>query len=421
VNASRRYIYIVPLLCVLQVFSPVLVVPGLEDFGVTVFRAVLLAISAIMFVYLGFSQVSQSSRFAMMCGALLAIWMLISLIWSDIPTVGVRQISYIATLLLTIYALDVCIQNENQYIFILKFISVLGLFILILSIYEISTGNHFFRSSLQDASELDASLSYISDNQAWFTFGNPNDLAVHIVFCCFCSAIAIKNLVLKTLYLSFSAYVIYLLDARLVLISLAAFLALILLFSLRNSLQWWMQIVFAFAVAAASIFVLAISFGGTIEYADVSIFIRLKLVESALDMAGHSLLVGIGSGGFELEMWARAFVADTFGITSPHNAMARIFAENGILGLGLFLMILFGPISVIRKVSLPTRTAPLVLGAVLAMPLLFSVGSDPLSSSSLQLAIALCWIGARFSASFISASSGHLAPAAGASIGRQGT
>lgn len=383
------------LIAILQVFSSVFFVPGGEDYGLSIFRIFVLSVSILIFLRLGLEGLSSYEKRCLLLIFIFIIWMIVSLFWSENFLIGVKHVAYFSTILLLTYTLFYLVKSRNQINFLLSSVSIIGLAIFSASFYEINTGNHFFRSSLQDVSELDRSLSYITENQAWFTFGNPNDLAVHIAICCFSTIMFSKSRAYSISYLFIGLYLVNQLDSRIVIIALVMFTVLYLLFSYQKISRVIERTSLLVIFMGALAFLFVLWQVDQVEFLDVSSFVRLQLIASAFDMAQHSFLVGIGVGGFEAEMWRGGYLARTIGIANPHNAFGRLLAENGVLGLMLFVYMLFLPLFAIRRAPQASQLVAAIASSVIVIPLLLSVGSDPMSSSSLQLAIALMLVGAR--------------------------
>lgn len=390
--------FLIFLIVGLQVFSPVLFVPGGEAFGLSVFR--LLVFSLGIFIYFKFGIVHNSDweKTFLTVNTVLIIWLFFSIFWSENFSSGIKHVAYFSTILMLSYVFTYFVRFPNGFRTIALFISAIGLAIIFISFYEINTGVHLFRSSLQDVSELDRSLSYVTENQAWFTFGNPNDLAVHIAVCCFVTLMFSKSKIYSIIYFAMSFYIVNALDSRIVVIALIAFLMFYLLFYYQKIPSLIVKTAFASLLVGGFAFLVILSQASRVEFLDVSSFVRLQLITSAVDMARQSFLVGIGAGGFESEMWRGGYLARTIGITNPHNGFGRLLAENGIIGLSLFLVMLLLPLLIIRKARQDSGLIASVASATIVMPLLFSVGSDPLSSSSLQLAMAFLLVSATFAA-----------------------
>ncbi len=380
----------------LQVFSPVLFVPGGEAFGLSVFRLVVFSLGLFIYFKFGIAHNSDWEKTFLTLNVFLILWLLFSIFWSANIASGIKHVAYFSTILMLAYIFTYFTRFSNAFRIISLSVSSIGLAIIFISFYEISTGLHLFRSSLQDVSELDRSLSYVTENQAWFTFGNPNDLAVHIAICCVVTLMFSKSKIYSIIYFALSFYIVNALDSRIVVISLLAFLFFYMIFYYQRIPSLIVKTAFAAVFIGGAAFLLILSQASRVEFLDVSSFVRLQLITSAVDMARQSLLVGIGAGGFESEMWRGGYLARTIGITNPHNGFGRLLAENGIVGLSLFLAMLFLPLLAIRKANQNSGLIAAVASATIVMPLLFSVGSDPLSSSSLQLAMAFLLVSATF-------------------------
>lgn len=396
----RFRLLILALVAGTQIFSPIWFVSGAESVGGSVFRLVLMLSSGMLMFTTGFQLVSFWPRRALVAGGLLTAWILVSLTWSPDIASGARQISYMITILMMIYVFDVLIRNVDDFLLFSRMIVIIGGIVIILSYYELKTGNHFFRSSIQDLAESDFSMSYIAKDQAWFTFGNPNDLVVHIAFCGFVSLLLFERSKVVNfsllVYLGAALYLANVLEARIVVAATIAVLTLFFAGSFQRLASTNALMAGAVITAGAVALVAGLVLADRAEFMDLSTFIRLQLIISAIQMASETLFVGVGSGGFESEMWYGGFVGRTYGIINPHNGMGRMLGENGVIGLLLFVFLLLGSIIVLSQACRATKISALVAATTVGLPLLFSVGSDPLSSSTLQLAIAFLWIACRF-------------------------
>lgn len=395
----RSRILLLSLIAATQIFSPVFFVPGVEGLGASVFRVVLILICAGLVLVVGFDRLTRPVRRALVAGTLLMAWMTISLIWTNDVRSGFRQISYVATTLLLLYSIDLLATSREAFQAFAKTIAGAGAGVLVFSLYELWTGNHLFPSSLQEAVNFDPRLSYILQDQAWFTFGNPNDLAVHLVFCCFVLTLCLHRTVLGLASGFFfwvgASYMADKLDARIALMALLVFGATYL--AARYSKQARTGIIIAGGAFAGAILVLAILLWlGDAFYLDLSTFIRLQLVRSGFAMVADSALLGVGVGGFETEMAFGGYAHSTYGFINPHSALTRMLAENGIIGLALFAFLLCGPLIYVREVGQSTNITAFVAATTASLPLLYSAGSDPLASSSLQLALAMVWVASGF-------------------------
>lgn len=392
---GRFNVILIFLIVVLQIFSPVFYVPGGDQYGASVFRVVLFSIGLFIYIKNGTRNFSFYENIFLLSNILLIIWLAISLFWSINFSSGVKHVAYFSTTLMLAYVFSYFSKFHGGSAKISQSVSIVGIFVLLISFYEIYSGDHFFRSSLQDISEFDRSLSYVTENQAWFTFGNPNDLAVHVAVCCIATLIFSKSKIYSSIYLLLSIYLVNLLDSRIVVVAITLLGILLVLFSFLNYSESILKISILFIISGGVLLLMILSQIDRIEFLDVSSFVRLQLIVSAIDMAQHTYLMGIGAGGFEAEMWYGGYLGRTIGITNPHNGFGRLLAENGVLGLVLFLYMLLLPLFAIRRAPQAGRLAAAIASSVIVIPLLLSVGSDPMSSSSLQLAIALTLVGAR--------------------------
>lgn len=388
----RRLIIVVIL--ILQIFSSQLNIDFIDIAGLNFFRITLFVIAIFLFVANGFRTMIYTARMAVGTCVALALLMFVSLGWSEDIQSGLRQISYVVTLLSMIYTMSFLILSKQEFKSVCHLLIFLGMAIALIAYYEITTGTHWFESSIQQIAYFDNSLAYITDNLAWFTFDNPNDLSVHLVLCSIFGMMAYRSSIFTYVGYVMAGSIAYLLDARLVLAVLAAY-ALMFLVSiiLLRPRRFYVSLLGYAAVGVAVIF-LALQLVGNLEAIDVSIFIRSELVWSAFEFARSTYFFGIGAGAFESEMWHSGFVGLTYGIVNPHNAFARMLAELGVLGFAAFTFLVVGPIVYIWRARLIDVEARVLVLVAIVLPLLFSIGSDPLAASSLQLAIALLWVGA---------------------------
>lgn len=400
-NLSLTYRrFALALIAVTQIFSSILIVPGGEGSGASVFRVLVLLLAASFFFTVGVSSVSRWPGRAIGVAAALSIWMMMSLAWTPDVLSGIKQTSYLITILFLLYVIENTVKDREDFVYLCKVVSVLGVVIAILSIYESETGNHFFRSSIQDAADFDMSKLYIQDGIAWFTFDNPNDLTVHLALCCFSLVIwenvSIVSKLLYILYFSIVLYVCNLLESRIILFSIILFIVMCLAIGKMRRPVAVGLLTKGVLIGSGLMMLLALVLSAQVEGLDVSGFIRLQLIWSSIVMFFQTYMLGIGTGGFEAEMWTGGFFGATYGFANPHNAMARILAENGIIGIALFGFLLVGPAIALSSARVVNRTTAFVAGMTIAMPLLLSSGSNPLSASSIQFAIALLWVGCRF-------------------------
>lgn len=398
ISAGARKLFIFAVI-LSQMFSPVLFVPGLEAVGLNIFRFLLILISAAILAT-GSYAISPELRAPIKILFALTGWMGISIAWTEDVASGIRHLSYILNIALSIFALDFLLKAKKDFQFATKLLALSGLIAATAGFYEIVTGNHFFDSSLQDAADLDRSLAYVTEGQAWFTFGNPNDLAVHVTVCALLAfwilyrsgiyRIGAILLVCAAIYLSDA------LEARIVMGSILVFVTVYGILRFRTSPVLVATIGKVGLALGAIILLIGVAFADRAEFLDVSAFIRIQLVLAGIQMAFSTLFLGIGTGGFESEIWHAGFLGQTYGITNPHNAILRLFAENGVVGLSLFVGLLAGPLTFVARSPRITHVALVTTSFIVVLPLLLSAGSDPLTSSSLQLAMAMLWISCRF-------------------------
>jgi hypothetical protein len=404
-NSLEKYtkFIVIFLLFILQVFSSLWSIPGMEGYGLSYFRLLLAAVFFFVFITNGFVKLNKNIKYSLYLCLIIILYMILSLIWTSDVESGLRQISYFATIFMLIYVLDVFIKNESDFILVNKFICFIGIFILIFSIYEIFTGFHLESQILVDVAN-DASLAYILENQAWATFGNPNDLAAHIAICIFSLLIAFKlngflKLSIFLIYAAVSFYIFNSIEARIAMLAIFLFLFLYFILKFETSIRNFIvissivivgSIPIVFVSQLSSIYSNEFDVGG-----DLSLVVRSRLLISSVDMALSSYLAGVGSGGFENYIMDSGSFQWTHYILNPHNAFGRMLGENGILGLVLFILLVFPSYGLIWKDYDWGTGRRLIVSATSVFPLLLSAGSTPISSSSLQIWIALLWVGAR--------------------------
>jgi hypothetical protein len=388
----RRLIIVVIL--ILQIFSSQLNIKFIDFAGLNVFRIVLFVMAIFLFVRNGFGTMINAAQMAVGTCLALTLLMVVSLGWSEDIESGLRQISYVVTLMSMIYTLSFLVWSEQEFKSACNILMFLGMGIALIAYYEITTGTHWFESSIQQIAYFDNSLAYITDNLAWFTFDNPNDLSVHLVLCSIFGAMAFRSSAFPYLGYLMAGWIALLLDARLVLAVLAAYALMFLVSIILLGPRRFYTSLVSYAAIGMSVIFLALQLVSNLEAVDVSIFIRSELIWSAFEFARSTYFFGIGAGAFESEMWHSGFVGLTYGIVNPHNAFARMLAELGVLGFAAFTFLVVGPIFYIWRARLVAVVPRILVLVAIVLPLLFSIGSDPLASSSLQLGIALLWVGA---------------------------
>lgn len=388
--------FLIFIIVVAQVFSPVTALPIIGEYGINAFRVILL----LLFLYFVISKdniklappVSYGYK---ICVALIFV-IAMSFVWAYDLENGIRIFSYFITIYLLIFILPRIVYDDSDLNFFSYSILLVGLLILIASYYEFITGQHFFRSSLQDSVDLDPAQAYILENLAWFTFDNPNDLAVHLAF----SFIPIVWLFKKhPIYIIgvpvyFMVLMLFLdvLGARLSMLGLAFYFISVFIISMIRYHFTLVSIYVTLLFLTASSIILSAIYVDSMEFVDISTFIRMKLLESAIAMSAGTYFIGIGVGDFEIEMWSSGFIATTYGIVSPHNAFGRILAENGVIGLSLFICLVFFPAFFSMQTKIISKASIIVVSGAPFVALLLSSGSNPISSSSLQLSIVYLWI-----------------------------
>jgi teichuronic acid biosynthesis protein TuaE len=395
--------FLLVLIAATQVVSPVFMVPGGASVGGSVFRVILVAVAVVVLLTEGMDPVKDESRRALIAGGALAAWMLLSLAWTIDVVSGLRQASYIVTTVLLIYVLNALVRDRRDFFFLARSVLIIGAIVLVLALYELQSGVHLFRSSIQDIAESAVGMSYVLEDQAWFTFGNPNDLAVHLTLVCFLLPLFVNTtgrFLAAAIYVVVTIYIAATLDARIVLLALVVFTLVYIATSIRRTAGAAIFIAAFGVFMFVAVLAFALTARENVSLFDVSTFIRLELVSGALGMATQSFFVGVGAGGFETEMLLRGLVGQTYGIVNPHNAIARMIAESGIIGTLLFCFLLFGPLLALHNKNRDQRLTPFIAATIAAMPLLLSSGSDPLSSSSLQLQIAIVWLAVSVRAPF---------------------
>ena len=385
-------------LAITQVFSSVWFVPGGEGIGGSVFRVLLLLLVGVLALTTGLRDVSALTRRGLLAGVLLIGWMMLSLAWSENVAGGLRQISYVATTVMLIYVLEVLVRGIRDFSFLSAVIVLSSIGIVCFAFYEIQTGNHF-SSALLNIDDHDSSLSYITQGLAWFTFGNPNDLAVHVMFGCFVAAVYLSGLDWRGLMvIVFIGVCIYLADqlrARLAMGSMAAFVGVFCASFAHRKASFGALAAGCASVVGALLVVSALALKDRVEFVDTSSFVRLQLLTAAIEMSVNTFFAGIGVGSFETHVSVEGIASKTYGVLSPHNAIGRMLAENGVIGVALFGYLIFGPLAGLRQYVRQTRLSAFVAASIAALPLLFSAGSDPMSASTLSFFVATVWVAAR--------------------------
>lgn len=386
-------------LAVSQVFSSYWFIPGGEGLGASVFRVLLLVSAGFMFLRSGLQRVGPHQSRAMIMMFILALWMTASLFWSEDQSAGFRHILYVLTTIALIYVLSNLLETRSEYLYFTAIIAIVGVLITAFAFYEIETGFHF-RSTTFDDVLYDPTKVYMRQGLAWFTFGNPNDLAVHLTICSAFLFLVLNRVGLAAFFAVFMVavdiYLFQLLDARLALVAIVVFvLAYAFLLGRRNVQKFAFPIALV-PLATMAILGTAVSLSEAYEMVDTSTFVRLRLIGAGIEMATRTFLIGVGAGGFPAYIVDYGLTGETYGIVDPHNAFTRQLGENGIIGLLLFLFAAFGPVFVVARTRQFTKFAAFLLAIIAVSPLLFMISSDPMALSSLHLYLAMIWVGCRF-------------------------
>jgi hypothetical protein len=387
----------------LQIFSAMWFLPGMQGFGLSYFRILL----AILFVYfMSVNGLKNNHKMIKQCLYILfsiIIIMTISLLWSKDIDNGFRQISYFISTLALLYVLDNLIKDKSIFIFCCKLIIALGFAICIFSFYELNTGYHLYSNILEIVAN-DLTLAYILENQAWATFGNPNDLAVHLTICIsayFMYAKYFKLLdVMMLIFFVISLIFIFInINARLSIFCIIAFISIFYALKMPSVIR---NITIYFCIFTFLVIITYYSTSAQYIYSkeynttgDLSLLVRARILLMSGEMALSSFLIGIGTGGFEAYIINSGMHQWTHFIQNPHNAFGRIFGENGVIGLILFILFVFPQYGRLSEKYPWTSERRAVAASVIILPLLLSSGSNPMSSSSLQTWIALLWVGSR--------------------------
>lgn len=398
VHARSPHVILLMILTGTQVFSSLWLFPGLEGFGASLYRVFLAGLATLILITYGFRHLSNSAQAALLSGSALVGWMTFSLFWSVDPASGIRQIFHLTTILACIYVLDHIVRARQDFQRLAKCLILVGVGVTLFAFYELQTGNHF-PSSILLLDDHDSSLSYVSQGLAWFTFGNPNDLAAHLSIVAFVASIYLLQkswwgLTAMVLFAT-SLYLSEVLHSRLILSALIAF-AVLSTFCVGNTrTRTGIVAGIAALVLGAVMLLTLVVLRDQAEFVDLSSYIRLELLAASAEMSTDTWLVGVGVGAYESTIVREGFSSGTYGILSPHNAFGRMLAENGIIGLGLFCVLLFGPLFAMNRDAPVSRLSAFVISSVVVSPLLFSAGSDPISASSLGLWVAITWVAAK--------------------------
>lgn len=394
------------LLLLVQAFSRSYSVPILQTIGITYFRAaILIVLIALILLKRNNNNITRINGVATVAISVLLLLMGVSLVWSPDRVSGIKQISYVLTTLVLTHLLSIILYNEGKYrVFCFSVVTV-GTIVSILSYYEMTYGIHLFPSSAFEGASYDPSKAYMTEGVAWLSFGNPNDLSVHLCICIFLfvflSNKGFLSFFLMLVYLIVNVYIILGNDARLVLISVLVFCLSYAFFLCTTSVRLFSLLLLVFVpLAILGLLFVSSYIVNTYSIQDDSIYVRLKLLAASVQMAADGLfLVGVGAGGFARYIIDNGLLNQTLGIVDSHNAFARVLGENGIVAFLLFCFVIFGPATSLTQSMQGSRLGAFILAVLTCMPLLLSVHSDPISSSSMQLLIALIWVGGALSRS----------------------
>lgn len=397
----------VPLACVslailtTQVFSAVLFVPGLQELGFSALRGVTLLVAVVFFGRFGWSRTTPALNLGLGAMVLLLLWMIVSLEWSQDFSAGIRQVSYMATVILLTYVLGSMLNTPDEFRLFARLFLLVGVFVAAFTFYESETGVHLFESKTYQDLLNDPALKYAVDGVAWFTFGNQNGLAVHLAIVAMMVPIATKNtlvsIVIALIVIPVALYLtIFPLSARLSTVSIVVYFLVCSFLSTRRRLTPYATLILLAPLLiicglAASDFILA-----NFHIPDYSSELRVQLLSAGVEMATRTLGVGVGAGGFPDYMVTSGLQKQVGDLVDPHNGFGRILGENGLIGLLVFIYIIVGPATVVERSGEVSAFGVFILAAVICTMPLLSINSDPLASSSQQLLIALTWTATKF-------------------------
>lgn len=383
-----------------QVLSAVLFVPGLQEIGFSALRAVTLVLALIVFARFGWSRIAPALSLGLGAMAFLLLWMTISLAWSQDFSAGIRQISYMATVLLLTYVLASMLNTPDDFRLFARLFLLIGAVVAAFTFYEVETGVHLFESKTYEDALNNPAQHYVVEGVAWFTFGNQNNLAVHIVIVAMMvTIVARKSLTGFFIALAVASVALYLatvLSARLAAVSIVVYFGAYVFLSTRRRLTAYSTLIslaplLIICGLVASDFILA-----NFQIADNSSEIRVRLLSASIEMVTRTLGVGVGTGGFSDYMASSGLQGQAGDFVDPHNGFGRVLGENGLMGLLVFMYIIFGPAFTVERSGAVSAYSVFILAVLVCMAPILSIASDPLASSSQQLLIAITWTATKF-------------------------
>lgn len=384
----------------------------------TVFRLTLILFFIHQFIsqqwYFPKQRVSRYLLFFMLFFLLYAT---VSLLWAPHFIYAIKEIFYIAIGLAMIYQISFFMQDDFDYFNIGLKAFFLGLgIILLISIYEHFSLNHL-------PSDFSDHLNHIhpkhGDHKIPFaTFGNPNNLAVYLVF----SIILLrayawhtdKNKLLTNIFTALSVGIIILTNSKFSIIALIVFFIFECFLYVISKNHFKFSSLFRYSkwIGLAAFITACVYFGGQqligyyenpkpVNEKDSEVLmiavqapqqpdtllnsnqIRLNLIKNGIHFFKESKGLGQGAGSFRYLIESDKGPYPTRGIVNPHSWIFKLLANYGILitllfigWLGYCAIIVIKGMIIIRK---HTQLIPLIFiagGILLTYPLISNAPSS---------------------------------------------
>lgn len=307
--------------------------PGIQFFGYNLFLFRLYTILhlGVLIYYIYKERVFRIGKLSIFVYMFFVLsWL--SITWAHDRTIAIETISNISFLFILFISIQISISNRDE---LEKFMYALCLFIFvsqIISLIEIWFQLYLPISyTVQDGF---SSLWYTNRNRLSFVYGMAAPL--FLIY-------ALRNKEFLSLLFSFgylsSAYIVIMNGSRsaigMILISTIAIICL--LYFRELNINKLIAVDFftptLFSSAALLLSILAYFTNPFSEYS--SLWIRYQLGSAVMEMLEQTYAMGVGVGNYNEAIISLNI--NTAGITSPHNWVAQLTGELGIIGLVLFL------------------------------------------------------------------------------------
>lgn len=308
---------------------------------------------------------------------LMILYALFSMIWGRYSDVGITIIMPLMTGFVAMAF--IASFNERELKFFVKSLSFFTIFILIVSVYEIFTGNYLFFDNI----DFIYRKNDFEFNYPGVVFANPNDLAQYLVVgfpLLMFSNFQQKKLLIPTLFVLFMTFFVLVnTSSRLSLICAVIIIISYFIFSAinkaKNKINMWF-FTFLLIMIVVILNILNIGIGSfnifdnflKVNSSEAYFLARETIYYQVFDLGLNNLIFGAGLGG-----------SYTVASIPPHNLFLFIFADLGIgFTIGFIIYLAKGVFSLYRFRNFKVLGYDLnkiVLSILLAFPMLSSMSS----------------------------------------------